>query len=251
MRSPSDVNSPKHRAPSATTSTASPTLRALHPNHPHKKRTSAGGHKHDTAPPGVGDSVVRYGGYGLVIVAMLLLLPLAGQRWGAEAFSEGHIVEWTQFSLIAFSAALLMVSAWRLSRWRSLLGVLGSIAALASVRELDSLLDNNLPLGWKGPAAVCALAGAAFALCQRAAFARQVESFVQTPGFGILWVGLVVVVAFAQLVGHEPFLATLFAEDYYGRLKRIVEELLELFGYVLILIGSIETISLMRRRLPR
>lgn len=47
-------------------------------------------------------------------------------------------------------------------------------------------------------------------------------------------------VPFAQLVGHGNFLQIIMGDDYVRDYKRVIEELGELFGYLLLVIGSVE-----------
>ena len=82
----------------------------------------------------------------------------------------------------------------------------------------------------------------------------DITEAVSRRGFAILWAGFVVAIVFAQLVGHGPFLKELMGDDYVRDYKRVIEELGELFGYALLVMGSVESlleVSSSRRTLAR
>jgi hypothetical protein len=65
--------------------------------------------------------------------------------------------------------------------------------------------------------------------------------------FLILWCGFLVAIAFAQPFGHQQFLRLIMGSDYSRFVKNVVEEAGELVGYMLTLIGTIETVWECRR----
>ena len=70
----------------------------------------------------------------------------------------------------------------------------------------------------------------------------QIEQFIRTRSFALLWCGFIVAVPYAQLVGHGNFLELLMGDDYMRDYKRVIEELGELLGYLLIMVGSLEAV---------
>ena len=61
-----------------------------------------------------------------------------------------------------------------------------------------------------------------------------------SPGLALLFAGAVILFAFVRLVGHEPLWMSLLGDDYRRVVKIAVEEFIELMGYFLWLIGTIE-----------
>lgn len=85
------------------------------------------------------------------------------------------------------------------------------------------------------------VAGMVFLIWRNASIFRdQLQSFFICRGFAILWAGFTVAVIYSQLFGHGEFLEALMGDDYVRGYKRLIEEVGELFGYALIIIGSIE-----------
>ena len=61
-----------------------------------------------------------------------------------------------------------------------------------------------------------------------------------SPGLALMFAGAVILFAFVRLVGHEPLWQAILGDDYRRIVKVAVEEFIELIGYLLWLIGSIE-----------
>ena len=61
-----------------------------------------------------------------------------------------------------------------------------------------------------------------------------------SPGVALLFAGAVILFAFVQFVGHEPLWMAMLGDDYKRIIKLAVEEFIELMGYFLLLIGTIE-----------
>ena len=61
-----------------------------------------------------------------------------------------------------------------------------------------------------------------------------------SPGLTLLFAGAVVIFAFVTLVGHEPLWMAILGDDYKRVVKVAVEEFIELMGYYLWMIGTVE-----------
>ncbi len=61
-----------------------------------------------------------------------------------------------------------------------------------------------------------------------------------SPGLTFLFCGAVILFAFVRLVGHEPLWMSILGDDYHRIVKLAVEEFIELIGYFLWMIGTIE-----------
>ena len=61
-----------------------------------------------------------------------------------------------------------------------------------------------------------------------------------SPGLTLLFAGAVILFAFVRLVGHEPLWMSILGDDYRRIIKLAVEEFIELMGYFLWMIGTIE-----------
>lgn len=184
--------------------------------------------------------------YTLVIISIVAALPIIS---GENAYDspEGTVIEWVQYALITSAAVLMFVAGLRLPESRGLLFFLAALAGVASIRELDMYLDIYNPYwGWQLPAIFIGALGIYAFWIHRFAFMQQLRSFVSHHSFALFWARLIIVVPFAQLVGHGEYLELVLGEDYRRSHKRLIEETGELLGYFLILFGSIELITELR-----
>lgn len=185
--------------------------------------------------------------YTLIIVSIVAALPIISGENAYTGSTEGTVIEWVQYALITFTALLMFVAGMRLPESRGLLFFLAALAGVASIRELDMYWDIYNPYwGWQLPALCIGALGIYAFWIHRIAFMQQLRSFVSHRSFALFWAGLIVVVPFAQLVGHGEYLELVLGEDYRRSHKRLIEETGELLGYFLILFGSIELIAELR-----
>jgi hypothetical protein len=194
--------------------------------------------------------IFRHAGYTAVLACLLASLPYWARVLGPgpKAFTgDGGAIEWVQFSILIATAALWGWGACRNPNARHLFLFLAFLTSVAAVRELDYVLDHWIPVfTWKAPALVSLTAAVVVVWAGGKRLIRQGLDLSGTPAFSILWAGLVTVVLFSQMVGHGPFLTTLFAEQFVYEYKRLIEEMGEVFGYLLILIGTIEVLCCSR-----
>ena len=61
-----------------------------------------------------------------------------------------------------------------------------------------------------------------------------------SPGLTLLFAGAIINFAFVRLVGHEPLWMAILGDDHQRVVNLAVEEFIELLGYFLWLIGTIE-----------
>ncbi|MBN2594660.1 MAG: hypothetical protein JXA81_14220 [Sedimentisphaerales bacterium] len=182
--------------------------------------------------------------YTLSVFGFTASLPIIIEYGDIVIFSENGIIEWIQFILVMLTASTLLLSAKKsVYGSRELLYILSLVALFAAIRELDKTLDKSFPiLGWSLPAFLCAVAAGLIYWKNQDAVIVQMNTFMDTRAFSLLWCGFIVAVPFAQLVGHGAFLKLLMGDDYISNYKRVIEELSELLGYLLIFIGSVETL---------
>ncbi len=194
--------------------------------------------------------ICRYVVYGLVFLGTFAALRPITRRWGADAFREGHFVELAHLGLAAGASVVMFFFAWRWPRWRGLLAILAGMAGFAAMREMDYIFTGRLPGGWLIPALLVAGIAVAVAWRDGPVLGRQVRHYVSTAAFGLMWAGVLTVTVFAQLVGHGPLLDDLVDGRFDRDVKRVVEESLELLGYMLVAMGMIELLLNLRRRVP-
>ena len=184
--------------------------------------------------------VLRFSLYTAGILCLAVSLPWVARIGDATAFKENGIIEWLQFGLLLTVSWTFIHDIGSSHRFYHTYTAFASLAAFAAVREMDGNLDAVLPwLSWKIGYAFIVYAGYLFCKNRRAIL-QQLSECLNSNGFLLLWAGFIIAIPFAQLVGNSAFLQSIMNDDYSRDYRRIIEEIGELMGYGLILIGSIE-----------
>lgn len=184
-----------------------------------------------------------YAGYTLTILVILLALPDVTNRARIEFFKEGGYLENAQLVLLLASSMLASIGAARRPAWTATFRLLALCSVLGIVRELDGPLKGALPgFGWKPFAVLVLVLMAVTAWRWRAELSEELATFLCTDAFAILWSGFVVTALIAQLIGHGNFLELILEDNYDRHYKRVVEEVAEASGYILILFGMVQAL---------
>jgi hypothetical protein len=109
------------------------------------------------------------------------------------------------------------------------------------IRELDFFLDRYLLDNlWQVLVGVAAAFVIVYTYRARKRLKIAWARIWPSPGLALLFAGAVILFSFVRLVGHEPLWMSLLGDDYHRVAKLAVEEFIELMGYFLWLIGTIE-----------
>lgn len=193
---------------------------------------------------------LRFTVYTLSVLILSASLPAVVEHMGVAFFHENGAIEWLQFGLIVSVGAVLLGGALAVPPFRRLFLLLACFPLLAGCRELDALLDEWVPwIGWK-IGFLLVLYPLVRSFARRRELKPQLALFSATAAFAILWAGLVVALPIAQLVGHGPFLQLAMGDGYVYVYKQMIEEILELMGYLLLLAGGIEAVAELRSARP-
>ncbi len=155
--------------------------------------------------------------------------------------SEYSPVEIIQTIILGTCGAIMLWVARRCPSQRPLAILFGGMALVFLIRELDYFLDrlviDNL---WQVIIAVVAALVIAYSIRARKRMQIALARIWPSPGLTLLFAGAVILFAFVRLVGHEPLWMSILDEDYKRVIKLAVEEFIELIGYFLWMIGTIE-----------
>ena len=78
-------------------------------------------------------------------------------------------------------------------------------------------------------------------------FLQQLASYLATASFGLFLMGMLTTYVFSRLFGRTEFWEAVMEEKYFRSVKNTAEECLELYGYMVLLIGVIELLILAKR----
>ena len=155
--------------------------------------------------------------------------------------SEFSIVEMIQL-LILLTCGVLMTWVARHSHTQRPLAILfGGLALIFMIRELhyffDRYLADNL---WQVLAGISGALLIAYCFRHLKRLNIALARIWPSPGLTLIFAGAVILFAYSILVGHEPLWKAMLGDAYARIIKLAVEEFIELSGYLLWLIGTIE-----------
>ena len=163
--------------------------------------------------------------------------------------NEGDVYGTSEYSPIELIQPLILAVCTLLMVWisriyppqRTLARVFGGLAIIFFVRELDYFFDRFLVDNlWQVLIVITGAILIVYAARNRRRLRIALIRIWPSTGLALLFAGAVILFAFVSLVGHEPLWQSILGGDYKRVIKLAVEEFIELIGYFLFLIGSIE-----------
>ena len=179
----------------------------------------------------------------IYLVVMCLVVILLWKL--ADAYKSDFVIEYGPIETAQSVLCLLIATSFALQAvWnreqRPLLLFLASLGLTALIREQDKWFEIHLPavswyFCWIFPAA------AIINLCVKRA-GNSILQFLQSGSFNMMFTAMVIIIPVAQMLGHRSFLADLLNTPRVDTiiLRRLVEEPIELLGYMQILLASFE-----------
>jgi len=190
---------------------------------------------------GLVEIAVRYLVFTAMIFATILVIIHISSIYGADLFSEGSPLEWFHVIIMALASAVFFRSVRAAPYFGAVSLLLAHLPLLAVTRELDTFFKALIPyLGWQLPFYLVFASGVFHFWRKRSEIFAQLPVLCVHRAFALMWSGLMIAIPFAQLVGHGPFLQALFGEDYERPMKRVIEEVSETVGYIIILMAAID-----------
>jgi hypothetical protein len=161
-----------------------------------------------------------------------------GDQFGTSEYSPIEII---QPIIIAVCGLLMVWVAEYCPTQRPIAVPFGALALVFMIRELDYFFDRYLIDNlWQVLIGFPAAFVIVYVYRARRRFKIAWIRIWPSPGMALLFAGAVILFAFVLLVGHEPLWMSILDENYRRVAKLAVEEFIELIGYFLWLIGTIE-----------
>lgn len=199
------------------------------------------------------DSLVLRGGgvrglasYLFAGAILFALTEWMGHAGASVALGETGAVESVQVTLLGFS----VVGLWRADadgRGSPLSKLLAAFLLTMLIRELDGFFDLLVHGFWKVPAYAVAAVATAFAVSHRAEVRGEWGQFVNSRAAGMLATALFVLLVQSRVLGQQRIWEEALGADYTRAAPRIVEELSELGGYLLLALAAAERWRAARR----
>ncbi len=158
--------------------------------------------------------------------------------YGTSEFSPVEIIQ--AIVLVACGGIMAWV-AWCCPSQRPIAIPFGGLALAFFIRELDYFLDRYVADNfWQVMIAIVGSLVIAYTYRHRRRLQIALARLWPSPGLTLLFAGAVILFAFVRLVGHEPLWMSILGDDYRRVIKLAIEEFIELLGYFLWMIGTIE-----------
>lgn len=159
-------------------------------------------------------------------------------RYGTSEYSPVEII---QAIILAACGGIMAWVARNCITQRPMAILFGGMALAFLIRELDYFLDRYvIDNFWQVIMAIVGSLVIAYSFRSRRRLKIALARIWPSPGLTFLFCGAVILFAFVRLVGHEPLWMSILGDDYRRIIKLAVEEFIELIGYFLWMIGTIE-----------
>jgi len=159
-------------------------------------------------------------------------------RFGTSEYSPIEII---QAIILGACGGIMLWVARYCPTQRPVAILFGGMALVFLIRELDYFLDRYVADNfWQLVIGIVASLVIAYTYRHRKRLQIGLARIWPSPGLTLLFAGAVILFAFVRLVGHEPLWMSILGDDYRRITKLAVEEFIELIGYFLWMIGTIE-----------
>jgi len=171
--------------------------------------------------------------------SLKLLVPSGpGDTLGSSEFSPLEII---QSGILAICGLLFAWVAMNFPSQRPVAVPFGGLALIFFIRELDYFLDRFIAENfWQALMAVVAALIIVYSSRQQRRFRVAWLRIWPSPGVTLLFAGAIVIFAFVSLVGHESLWMAILGSGYRRVATVAVEEFIELLGYFLWFLGTVE-----------
>ncbi len=184
--------------------------------------------------------VCRQAVYFVLIFAFIFGIHFLARVYGADTFEENGVVENMQLLLLLFSSFSFLWQIKENENFAKILLLLSSCCLMAACRELDSTFDKIVPfVHWKF-AFLFPLMTFIHASGDLVHFKRNLFKFFAMPAFDMMYITVILILPVAQCIGHGAFVESVLGSDRVSDIKEFYEEAMEIVGYFLIFLSSIE-----------
>lgn len=195
-------------------------------------------------------SLIRQFIYLLILVFTVMIFWQVADAYKAATVREYGVFENTQSIILVLIAISFGIQARISKKFRIILYCLAMLALAALVREQDAYMDKVIPyIGWKW-CWIFPLSGLVLLICKRQSIGPAIQAFLQTRAFHMMVTATIIIIPVAQCLGHRSFLADMLGHDAVDAhlVRRIMEEPIELLGYIQILLASLECSIELRKK---
>lgn len=171
-------------------------------------------------------------------------LSLVDAQLTGSAPSEASATEIAQELLLLISAVLFLSKAMRCIELRPILLLASGLFATMFVRELDHFWDKIVHGFWVFPAVLVAVIAIVAASQQRTSVLAAWAKYAHTKSYLLVSIGLLIILVLSRTFGSQLIWRPILGNGDILLTKTVIQEGLELFGYLFVFWGATEVASL-------
>ncbi len=153
--------------------------------------------------------------------------------------SEHSLTEFSQEGLIFLSAIIFFVLSRTETASRGFLCLCAGFFTVLLIRELDAYFDQIKSGFWVYPAILVTAITLGYIRKFPGTVLRPMAFYLQENPFAFITIGLMIVLLFSRIFGSGIIWEVVMDENYSSQYKAIIQEGVELLGYVFIFYGSV------------
>lgn len=195
-------------------------------------------------------ATIRQGIYLIILTLIVFIFWQVSDVYKSATVQEYGLFETAQSVVLFLIALSFGIQAARNKSYRAILLLLCGLALAALVREQDAYLDKAIPyIGWTW-CWIFPITGLVILIRQLRRETATFTHFLRSHSFHMMMTALIIIIPIAQCLGHRSFLADLLGDPSIDShlVRRIMEEPIELLGYLQILLASIESALELRKK---
>jgi len=173
------------------------------------------------------------------LVVLAVFIVAMDSTLAEQGRSEYSMTEYAQ-ELCIFVAAILFGLASRYdTRARGFFVLVMGLFATMLIRESDALFDNIQHGFWIYPALFVSIVTIFYARKCKGTVKKPMLDYMDTKSFAYITLGLIIILIFSRIFGSGFLWREIMGDDYSTVYKSVMQEGIELLGYVFVLYGSI------------
>lgn len=155
-----------------------------------------------------------------------------------NSMGETSITEFLQQIILLFVVVVFYLNAKVDEKGRAFWILVAGFFGCMFLRELDHYMDMIVHGFWFYPTLALAIGTVIYSVKHSENLVSTAISFKQGNAYLYIFIGLVMVMVFSRVFGTGSLWEELMAENYDRLYKTIIQESLELLGYLFIFIGT-------------
>lgn len=162
---------------------------------------------------------------------------------------ETSLTEYFQLILLFTSIGIYAWSANKIKESQVLYLLTAGFFGCMFLRELDYYFDMVFHGFWLYPTLLLAITLLIYGIKNRYLLKNSAQKFSRTSAYCNILVGLVIILVFSRLYGSGTLWRDIMDDNYHHIYKTVIQEPLELFGYLFIFIGSLYQYKMVKKNI--